>query len=98
MANSLALLVQQREMTAAEIADERKAAEALQHSPLVAKYLPGQPIGPHNKHAWNDKALKTVKAWEHKQAAKMRWRKKLPEIAKSENIEGYLRARRRAYD
>lgn len=71
MANSLALLVQQREMTAAEIADERKAAEALQHSPLVAKYLPGQPIGPPNKHAWNDKALKTVKAWEHKQAAKI---------------------------
>ena len=33
MANAFALLLQQREMAAAEIADERKAAEALQHSP-----------------------------------------------------------------
>jgi hypothetical protein len=53
MANAFALMVQQRPMTDAEIADERNAAEALQHSPRVAKYLPGQPIGPRGKHAWN---------------------------------------------
>jgi hypothetical protein len=45
MANSFALLVQQRPVTEAEMADERKAAEMCAHSPLVARYMPGSPWG-----------------------------------------------------
>jgi hypothetical protein len=97
--NMFALLVQQRPMTAEEIADERKASEMVQHSPAVAKYLPnGQPFGARGKSNWNTKSLKTVNEWQRKQYAKQRARKRLPDLARSDDMEAYIKARRRAYE
>jgi hypothetical protein len=98
MANQFALLVQQRPMTAEEEPDERKAAAALQHSPMVAKYMPG--AGPRivrfGKPSRPGKAAKSLQEWT-KRDRSARERKRLPHAARSENIEGYIRARRRAY-
>jgi hypothetical protein len=99
VSNMFALLVQQRPMTEAEIADERKAAEMPPGPPSLSRYMPGGPQGPlRSRHAaWNDKALKAVNAWGKRAARRVQARKKLPDLAKAENIEAYIRARKRVY-
>jgi hypothetical protein len=102
MGNSFALLVQQRPMTPEEEADEKKAAAALQHSPMVAKYPPGQRTGPRvirfGKPSRPGKAAKSVAEWTKREAERARERKRLPHAARYENIESYVRARRRDHD
>jgi hypothetical protein len=99
MTNAFALLVQQRPMTAEEIADERKSAELAAHSPQTAKYMPGAPMGVRNKHAWSDRSVKAIKTWETKQARRVRERKRLPDLARSsEDITKYAKWRKRVYD
>jgi hypothetical protein len=100
MGNQFALLVQQRPMTPEEEADERKAAAALQHSPLVAKYMPGQRTGPRVVRFGKPpgKAAKSLAEWTKKQTQRNHERKRLPHLARSENIESYVRSRRRDHD
>jgi hypothetical protein len=99
MANQFALLVQQRPMTPEEEADEKKAAAALQHSPLVAKYMPGQRTGPRVVRLGKPpgKAVKSLAEWTKRQTQRDRERKHLPHLARYENIDSYARSRRRAY-